>query len=315
MPAPVPFHDITLVIPELRELRERTDAFDHAAVDSILDRIEGRDEGQLFAASETVVTARNGAVLLARHGTVTTNQTRLRTLQAHAMVIRAWEVRTHHHASYVAADQFERFAKHLQEAEQILIDVCAREPRASLPWCLRLMTARGLELGMSEARRRYDRLTEHHPRHFVGHAQLLQRLCPKWGGSWDEAFAFARKSAKDAPIGSNLPALVAQAHLEQWLETAKKDQRSYLNRVDVRSEVDEAAAASVLHADYQPGFDWVTAHTLFGILYALAGDVAAATPHFQALGEVVAEGAWGYLAEEAAPVSKIRAAAMKGAQR
>ena len=82
----------------------------------------------------------------------------------------------------------------------------------------RLITARGLRLGLSEARRRYHRLAEIDPYHLPGQWQYLQQLCPKSGGDWARTHAFARETAEAAPPGSFGPVLVAEAHLEHWLE-------------------------------------------------------------------------------------------------
>jgi hypothetical protein len=119
-------------------------------------------------------------------------------LGAH-LIIMAWKVRTRARAAQVGPEQFERFQEHLRQAEQVLMAAAAHDPRDAAVWVERLFTARGLQLGLSEARRRYDRLARVDPHNLPGQRQLLQSLCPKWGGTWDGAHAFARECMLAAP--------------------------------------------------------------------------------------------------------------------
>lgn len=90
-----------------------------------------------------------------------------------------WAVRTTARAKYVSREKFAIFHDYLRKAEQILIDAAARDPADVSVWVNRLVSARGLQLGLSEVRRRYDRLAGYDPHHLPGQTQLLQSLCPK----------------------------------------------------------------------------------------------------------------------------------------
>jgi hypothetical protein len=109
------------------------------------------------------------------------------------------QARTGLRARHASRNQFAVFHDHLRRAEQLLIEVVAREPANAMAWALRVTTAMGLELGQSEARRRYDRLAASYPHHFSGQARLLQQLCPKWSGSWDAMHRFSRECLLAAP--------------------------------------------------------------------------------------------------------------------
>jgi hypothetical protein len=73
------------------------------------------------------------------------------------------QARTGLRARHASRNQFAVFHDHLRRAEQLLIEVVAREPANAMAWALRVTTAMGLELGQSEARRRYDRLAASYP--------------------------------------------------------------------------------------------------------------------------------------------------------
>ncbi|MEV7738668.1 hypothetical protein AB0O75_42530 [Streptomyces sp. NPDC088921] len=177
-----------------------------------------------------------------------------RTLLAERYIHLGWRARGHAPGEDVPWDRAEQFHDWLRKAERLLIDVCAEHPAYVPAWTARLATARGLVLGQSEARRRYDRLAEHHPHHFRAQSHLLQQLCPKWGGSWEAAHGFAQQCASAAPDGSHAGVLVAEAHIEHFTELEGAQAAEYLRNQSVRDELRRAAHASVLHADHRR--DW-----------------------------------------------------------
>ncbi|MFE3327752.1 hypothetical protein [Streptomyces sp. NPDC059176] len=233
-----------------------------------------------------------------------------RVLLAHRLIFAGWDIRSSLRAEHVSREQFEEFHAYLRRAEALLIDVCAVEPDNALAWYLRLVTARGLQLGQSEARRRYDRLTEHHPDHWAARGALLQQLCPKWGGSWEAAFGFAREVAATAPPGSPSHAVIAQVHLERWMDLGGREGTAHLKDPAVRAELHAAAAASVFHPQFRAGFHWVSAHNYFAAAHCLAGRHGDAAPHFRALGDAATEHPWDYVGTPAAEFTRHRRTAL-----
>ncbi|MFE2301556.1 hypothetical protein ACFXAW_25620 [Streptomyces sp. NPDC059445] len=228
-----------------------------------------------------------------------------------------WEIRTAARADQVSREQFRQMHEHLRVGEQALIRATALDPTFHAAWAERLNTARGLQLGQNEARRRYDRLAAHHPHHFTGQARLLQQLCPKWGGTWEAAHGFARECLLSSPEGALNGGLVAEAHVEHWLDlpSSGNARAEYVRRPDVHAEVVEAAERSVLHPNHRPAYGWVTVQGEFAAFFSLAGDTARAAPHFRALGNLASEYPWGYLGNAREQFVRHRAAALGRAGR
>ena len=225
-----------------------------------------------------------------------------------------WEVRTAQRAENVSREQFDSFHEHLRTAERILIDVTAREPDNVPAWDLRMITVRGLELGHSEARRRYQQVAKWRPHHYPAQAQLLQQLCPKWSGSWDEMFQYARECANAAPPGSVNPVLVVEAHLERWRDEPAGDDIAYLRQPEVQQEIVAAATRSVLHPAFRRNYRWYSAHGFFALAYSLVGDHGKAARHFRMLDNYMAKTPWDYLGDSDAWFSKYQQEALAGAQ-
>ncbi|MFD5882940.1 MULTISPECIES: hypothetical protein [Streptomyces] len=285
-------------IPALAALRSAVRRQDWTAVAASFDVLPDEDDRAL--ACRVVAETLGAEDFLHRTAERLPHDPLPRTLLADRLVQIGWGIRTAHRAQHVSQRQFDDFHAYLRRAEILLIDVCAEHPHDALAWYLRIITSRGLELGGGETRRRYDRLAEHHPHHYSGQAQLLQQLCPKWGGSWEAAHGFAQECAAKAPDGSPNGALVAIAQLENYLEisggTGTGTASAYLRDLDNQTRRLEAAARSVLHPASRPeAFRTVDAHSAFAAAHSAAARHAAAAPHFRALGDRASEFPWGYL--------------------
>ncbi|MFJ6837007.1 hypothetical protein [Streptomyces sp. NPDC091209] len=280
-------------VPELVPLRKATGKADWDAVQACFEALDSAEKAS-FASG--IVAGTDGIEgFLRRAAARLPGEPLPRTLLADHYVRVGWGIRGRAQAAHVSREQFDRFHGCLERAEQILIEVCGEHPSYAHAWTVRLITARGLELGRAEARRRYDRLCAHHPHHYPAQAQLLQQLCPKWGGSWEAAHGFAQEAVAAAPAGSHSGALVAHAHLEHWLVLDGASAATYLRDVAVRNDLRRAAQASVLHPDHRPGWYGLGAHNAFAMAFSLGGHHADAAPHFRELGDRPTEFPWHYL--------------------
>ncbi|MFD1373943.1 hypothetical protein [Actinoplanes sichuanensis] len=132
-----------------------------------------------------------------------------------------WEIRTGAWARDVSAEQFKAFHEWLGRAEEVLIEGAARNPRDPAVWTVRLISARGLSLGIAEARRRYERLSLAHPHHLPAQRQLMDQLEPKWGGSWAQMHTFAREAMRAAPPAGRSATPVSGAVTAGWRRPAR----------------------------------------------------------------------------------------------
>ncbi|MEU5437976.1 hypothetical protein AB0G73_32035 [Streptomyces sp. NPDC020719] len=206
-----------------------------------------------------------------------------------------WEARTGARAQHVAREQFEVFHDRLRIAEKWLYEVAEREPGWASPWCGLQVTGRGLEVGQTAARRRFEATVRRDPYHLRAHQQHLQQICAKWGGSHEEMHAFARRSMFGAPAGSMLGQLVAIAHLEHWLDLDAGADATYIRGPKVTASLREAAERCVLHPDFVRRPGWVQVYNTFAMAFSLAGDKAMARECFEATDGSVTKFPWYYL--------------------
>lgn len=218
-----------------------------------------------------------------------------------------WGVRTGARAADVPAAQLAEFRTWLVRAEQLLVEVCADHPEHVPAWETRLLTARGLELGLSEARRRYDRLAALSPHHHRAQRAFLLQLVPRWGGSWEAAEAFVAECATGAPEGAASRGLAASLMVERWLELGE------VPRDDAGLErLRRTARESVLHADHVPGPDGDTVHAELALLLTFVERHRDAAPHFTVLGDEPVPSGWEYLDHGDEWYARSRAQALGG---
>ncbi|SCG60770.1 hypothetical protein GA0070619_4253 [Micromonospora zamorensis] len=292
-PLPAPTFDAGAAYPEVNDLRKALDAADWPAVQALFaDRDPALHTLLVREAGDHVG---SGAFLHHVYDDDPTDQL-AGTLHGTHLICDGWRIRSADRARHVSRSQFDQFHEHLRRAEQVLIDVTARYPDDPSAWTERLAIARGLELGQSEARRRYDRLAHHHPHHLPAQTSLLQQLCPKWSGDWDRMFAFARECARTAPDGAPNAVLIADAHLERWLDI-DDDQESadYLAQPAVIDEIAQAAERSVLHPAFTHGAGWVWVRSTFALMLCLTDQWVAAATQFTALGNLGSKYPWNYV--------------------
>lgn len=295
MPAPLPAIDFdpAAAFPEVNHMRAALAARDWARVRQLLDPRDWAGRAFLagFAEDDAAVGDWLRQVLARQPG-----DTVAATMLAAHLIQVGWRIRTDKFARDVSREQFAQLHEYLRQAEQILIDVCAREPGNVLAWEERLTTAMGLGLGQAEARRRYDRLARYAPHQMSAQSRLFQQLCPKWGGSWEKAFDFARECMLAAPEGAQNAVLLAEAHLERFVTFDSDGERgTYLRDPRVVQDIWTAAQRSVLHPNFRHEPGWVSTRSVFVLWFGLTEQWPAAAAQLAALGHLASGHPWSYV--------------------
>ncbi|MFF3063764.1 hypothetical protein ACFVQ3_04325 [Oerskovia sp. NPDC057915] len=283
--------------PEIAALQAVAATGDWAAVTAHLEGMSPRDRDFALA---TVADVPGVEEKLERALSDEPHDPTIRTLLAERYVRIGWEIRSSARAEHVSGDQFAQFHDWLRRAERILVEVCAEHPSFAPAWDARLTTARGLELGHSEARRRYARLSATDPHSYSAQKALLQQLCPKWSGTWEEAHGFATECSASSPPGAPNGAVVALAHIEHWAELPAQEDERYMKSPAVRDDLRRAAARSVLHPEHREDFRSVGAHNAFALAFLLGEHTQDAEPHLRAIGNRASGAPWDYVGDPVA---------------
>jgi hypothetical protein len=268
---------VATLYPDLRALQGSVRRGDWAAVSACFEQLPARSNGSV--AVSAVAQIRGSERFLQRIVDTERDSSLARTLLGARLIVIGWNARGGARARYVKPAQWRVFHDYLQRAERVLADATAIDATNAAAWSERITVARGLGLGQHEARRRYDRAAEHCDVPYTAQARLLQTLCPKWGGSFGDVFAFARQCLTEATPGSLGGAIIADAHVEHGLEDYR-----HFDAPGAREELVAAASQTVLHPDFRPVHGWVGAHSAFAFALFHGGSYLSAAQHFTAMG-------------------------------
>jgi hypothetical protein len=299
--------DPAAAYPEVKTLRARLVARDWAAVRQVLDAAGdpvARTMLIRFGADLDTTNTDGLEAFLREIADNDPEDSAAAAMLAYHLIGIGWEIRSSYRAKYVSREQFASFHEWLRRAEKVLFEAIGRHPADPALWVARLKSARGLSLGLAETRRRYDRLAAIDKHHLPGQEDFLQHLCPKWSGSWELLHPWCREAMLAAPPGALQGGLVADGHIEHWLdlvqEGGRDTARAYLRDEGVHAELREAAERSLWHPDFQRNHGWVRVANYFALAFSVIGDQRAAGAVFTMLGDFGLEVPWIWLNRDAA---------------
>jgi hypothetical protein len=146
----------------------------------------------------------------------------------------AWDARGRGYADTVSPESWELFAIRLKDAEQALVN--APGPLKDTPEWHMAMLAISLEPGHERDRAQhvFERAVERWPTYAMFYQLMLDRMVPKWGGSWEQVETFI-ESATGLQPASEGKSLYA---------------RLYVYLIPERSDVDSKFDWSVMKSSF-----------------------------------------------------------------
>jgi hypothetical protein len=218
---------------------------------------------------------------------------------AHAMTIPA---------TFPTGTRWRRYKDLLAQAEIVLEPLAARHPVAAQ---LLLQISYRLQMPIEETWRRYEAAIALHPDFRTAQFSMLIALAPKWTGDIEAMYDFAYECSEEAPMGSDVHVFMIAALFEHRFVLSARARRALLRGPKTLKLLADAAARSVLHPDYEINAGTPTDHALFAAGFSLAGDHAAAAPHFRAMSEYPSIYPWCYEPNPQRAFAKHRARALR----
>ncbi|MGW2824954.1 hypothetical protein ACWC24_28705 [Streptomyces sp. NPDC001443] len=204
-----------------------------------------------------------------------------------------WEARTGARAVHVTPQQWRVFRERLEIAEEQLLQAAELRPEWITPWRRLLTSGRGISRGRAVNETRLDAALRRDPLDLETHVEWVSQLQPRWSGEPGEALAFARKAFAQAPEGHRLGCVIAVAHIEEWVESDRKD---CLITAEVQDELLAAAEHSILHPAYQRRPGWQEDFNTFAMALSLASESIALPRVFRELQGAYTTWPWKYMA-------------------
>jgi len=196
----------------------------------------------------------------------------------------AWHVRGARSAKNVSDEQFNQFFPRLEQAWHALERASEIDPDEGSAFAFRIDCAKGLQLDVETRIDLYEEAQARRPWQQMAHSALLQALAPKWSGGERTMFEFAERVTAEAPEGSGVHVVVAEAHVEGALEARD----SYWRDPAVRAAIIAAAERSIDSPAFGPTPWAPRIRNTFGYCYWKLGDRDRARQQFDLAGPIVA---------------------------
>jgi hypothetical protein len=152
---------------------------------------------------------------------------------------------------------------------------------------LMIDAAKGLQLGVERGLELYETVQARLPWHPTAHESIIQLLAPKWSHSTTEMWALARKVTREAPAGSPVHGVIADAHIETWIELPKDEGTRYWQDPAVRADIIATAERSVDAAPADRSRAMQRARCSFAFCYARMAEQEHLRRQFDAIGPFV----------------------------
>ena len=197
----------------------------------------------------------------------------------------AWHARGGGWGSTVAEEAGRLLEERLLSAKEYLEKAYALDPSDPLVPASLITVAMGLGSERAEVEKQFGRGISADPTDSQAYLTKLTYLMPKWFGSKEEMFSFARDAARRAPSNSSVPTVLTAAHWEMYERSDSKG--SYFRNPVVWKEMKEVYLTLSKHFPNSNKIPNWFARTAY-----LAGDYDTAREEFKIIGDDWLEGAW-----------------------
>jgi tetratricopeptide (TPR) repeat protein len=197
----------------------------------------------------------------------------------------AWNARGTGFASTVIEEGFKLFKERLLTAKEYLEKAYSLNHSDPFVPAYLITVAMGLSLDREEMEKQFKRAISADPTEQLAYYTKLTYLMPKWHGSEEEMFSFARDAVRKAPPGSRIPGVLLSAHWEMYYRS--NSDASYFKNILVWKEMKEVY---LILSNRFPESNNI--HNWFARTAYLAGDYETAREELKKIGDDWLEDAW-----------------------
>lgn len=212
-----------------------------------------------------------------------------------SVLYRAWQVRRDRVAAEVPVETFDAFEALLQQSWGYLVTAHRRAEHEPEP-LVRLIP---VAMGLGVSRQTLDDIFASYKKTGVPHLgatmYMVEALSPKWLGSRDEMFAFARAHAEHFP---DQAVSIAHAHVEHWIYETRircdEAAENYFARQEVRQEIRECWQREDCFANRTDYFRFPALNT-YAFCFLMMQDDALLTDALNLIGHYCTPKPWEYV--------------------
>ena len=188
---------------------------------------------------------------------------------AHYFINYAWDARGDGLGSTVTEDMALLFFQRLDQAHSLLEHAKRLKPEHPEPY--------SLDIVIEKARPYYGReliddLNRIDKMHIQGQCAIVNGLAQRWGGQKGEGLNYALELSANEPDGSPLHALIADAHIEVWMDFIENQlaAKNYFLRKEVKQDLLTAFEKTFPNQELRKDLDSLFILNIFAFCFYLA---------------------------------------------
>ncbi|MFT7056586.1 MAG: hypothetical protein ACJAR3_002222 [Roseivirga sp.] len=128
----------------------------------------------------------------------------------------SWDARGYGRGAQVSEKNWEQFFERLDKTHNVLMKCSEAMPSDPTPWAYMIIVSTWNSDDHDIRASYFEEAVERDPHNWAAHMHMVIALSEKWGGDNEEMISFAEQASDTAPLGSDLPAILIKAYLENW---------------------------------------------------------------------------------------------------
>ena len=128
----------------------------------------------------------------------------------------SWDVRGYGRGSDVSESRWKSFGECLEKTREVLTQCAQAMPSDPTPWAYLMMVSTWSGDHHDDRTYYFEQAVKRDTHNWPAHMHRVIALSEKWGGNNNAMLAFAESASENAPEGSDLPAILIKAYIENW---------------------------------------------------------------------------------------------------
>jgi hypothetical protein len=167
----------------------------------------------------------------------------------------SWSARGYGRGAEISESQWQEFFSRLDKTRQVLLKCTEKSPEDPTPWAYLIMVATWYSDSEEVKYNYFNEAVTRDPINWAAHMHMIIALSEKWGGSNEEMIQFARNASNDAPIGTDLKAILVKAYIEYWkyldmFVDMHEEANAFISDESIQSDIINAYNDSLVHNDF-----------------------------------------------------------------
>jgi len=153
----------------------------------------------------------------------------------------SWDARGYGRGWEVNEEKWEEFFERLGKTQSVLMKCAEAMPEDPTPWAYMIIVSTWSTDDHETRASYFDEAISRDPYNWAAHMHMVIALSEKWGGDNANMISFAEKVSNNAPLGTDLPAILVKAYLEYWkyldvFQGKPEEARAFVQAEEIRTK-------------------------------------------------------------------------------